>query len=86
MRRFYTKLVLSALCLSAMPAMAIDFPTVGEAPQNGKYYTLMSRSNPTNYMTRTSWDGAFYLMPFNMDDIKKAVFKAVDNGDNTWSL
>ena len=86
MRRFYTKLVLSALCLSAMPAMAIDFPSVGEAPQNGKYYTLMSRSNPTNYMTRTSWDGAFYLMPFNMDDIKKAVFKAVDNGDNTWSF
>jgi hypothetical protein len=66
--------------------MAVEFPTIGEAPQNGKFYTLASRSNPSNFMTRTSWDGAFYLMPYNADDIQKAVFKAIDNQNGTWSF
>lgn len=87
MKQNYVKKGLLALLFCvATPAMAIDFPTIGEAPQNGNTYTLISRSNPTNFMTRTSWDGAFYLMPYNVEDIKKAVFKAVKNENDTWSF
>ena len=87
MKKNYAKQALLALALFATaPTFAIEFPSIGEAPQNGKTYMLLSRSNPTNFMTRTPWDGAFYLMPYNKEDIKKAVFKAVKNENDTWSF
>ena len=87
MKQNYVKQALLALAFCAtMPTFAIEFPSIGEAPQNGKTYMLLSRSNPTNFMTRTSWDGAFYLLPYNKEDIKKAVIKAVKNDNGTWSF
>ena len=87
MKQNYVKQALLAFAFCAtMPTFAIEFPSIGEAPQNGKTYMLLSRSNPTNFMTRTSWDGAFYLLPYNKEDIKKAVIKAVKNDNGTWSF
>ena len=85
-QNYVKKGLLALLFCAATPAMAIDFPFIGQAPQDGKTYTLISRSNPTNFMTRTSWDGAFYVMPYNVNDIQKAVFKAVKNENDTWSF
>lgn len=87
MKKNYLKRVLPLLAFfAATPAMAVEFPAIGEALQDGKSYTLISRSNPTNFMTRTPWDGAFYLMPYNTEDIKKAVFKALKNDNGSWSF
>ena len=87
MKQNYVKQALLAVAFCATTsALAIEFPSIGEAPQNGKVYMLLSRSNPTNFMTRTSWDGAFFLLPYNKEDIKKAVVKATKNGDGTWSF
>lgn len=87
MKQNYAKQALLAMALFATaPTFAIEFPSIGEAPQNGKTYMLLSRSNPTNFMTRTPWDGAFYLMPYNKEDIKKAIIKTVKNDNGTWSL
>lgn len=87
MKKNYAKLALLALALVASAsASAIEFPTIGGAPEDGKVYILTSRSNPSNFWTRTSWDGAFYLQPYNADNIKKSAFKAVKNEDNTWSF
>lgn len=71
--------------VAAMPATAVDFPQVGEAPQDGKSYILISRSNPTQFWSRTSWDGAFYLLPYG-EQYKEAAVKAVKNDNGTWSF
>ena len=71
--------------LLAAPVAAVEFPSVGEAPQNGKSYILISRSNPTQFWSRTSWDGAYYLLPYG-DQYKSAAFKAVKNDNGTWSF
>lgn len=87
MKKNYAKQALLALALvTSVSASAIELPTIGGAPEDGKIYILTSRSNPSNFWTRTSWDGAFYLQPYNADNIKKSAFKAVKNGDNTWSF
>lgn len=87
MKKNYAKQALLALALvTSVSASAIEFPAIGGAPEDGKVYILTSRSNPSNFWTRTSWDGAFYLQPYNADNIKKSAFKAVKNDDNTWSF
>ena len=65
MRKNYLKLAAVALAMTAaQSALAVDFP-YAQTPADGQTYTLASRSNPTNYLMRTSWDGAFYLMPLS---------------------
>lgn len=42
--------------------------------------------NPTLYMSRTSWDGALYLLSKSSSNYASSVLTAVDNGDGTWSF
>lgn len=86
MKKNYLKHWLLAIgVLAAVPTMAVDFPPVGEAPQEGKSYILISRSNPTQFWSRTSWDGAYYLLPYG-DQYKQATIKALKNDNGTWSF
>ncbi len=65
MKKNLSKHVLLLLALFvASTAMAVDFPNVGKAPQDGGKYVLVSYVNPNNYFSRTGWDGAYYLLPY----------------------
>ena len=68
----------------SLAAMAIEAPQIGSTLTDGVTYVLISAANSDNYWTRTSWDGAFYLQPFNLENQQKAAFKAQHNDDGTW--
>ncbi|MGX8697214.1 MAG: hypothetical protein ACSW8D_12590, partial [Prevotella sp.] len=62
MKKNYFRLAFVALAMMAVQtALALDFP-YAKTPTDGERYILASRSNPTNFWTRTSWDGAYYLL------------------------
>ncbi len=68
-------------------AQAVDLPTLPlAAPVNGGKYVLVNAYTPTGYMSRTSWDGAFYFL--GKDDSKYAdhAFTAEKNADGTFSF
>ena len=62
MKKNYFRLAFVALAMmTVQAALALDFP-YAKTPTDGERYILASRSNPTNFWTRTSWDGAYYLL------------------------
>ena len=62
MKKNYLRLAALVLTMAAaQTALAVDFP-YAKAPADGETYILASRSNPTNFWTRTSWDGAYYFL------------------------
>ena len=85
MKNYVRQCLLSVALTAAVPAMAIDFPDVTQTLTDGGTYILISRSNPTQFWSRTSWDGAYYLLPYG-DQYKDAAFKAVKNENGTWSF
>ncbi len=87
MKKSYAKQALLAISLlAATPTLAIDFPTIGGAPENGKVYVLMSRSNPSLFSARTEWDSAFVFRSYDVNNIKRTALKAIKNEDETWSF
>ena len=86
MKKHYFKLAALAVMMAAAPeAQAIEFPCA-QTPVDGQSYVLASRSNPTNYWMRTSWDGAYYLMPYNDAKDNPGVFTAHQQADGTWTF
>ena len=85
MKRNYLKLMALSATMLAAPAMAVDLPYLS-APTDGKTYMLVSRLNPSAYVVPTPWDGAFYLMGYNLDDITKTAVTARANADGSWSF
>mgnify|MGYP002857291309 FL=1 len=85
MKRNYLKLMALSATMLAAPAMAVDLPYLS-APTDGKTYMLVSRLNPSAYVVPTPWDGAFYLMGYNLDDITKTTVTARANADGSWSF
>ena len=80
---FRQLLVLVAL-MTASTAMAIDFPKVGKTPVDGGKYVLVSYVNPNNYFSRTSWDGAYYLLPYADSQFASHAFTAHQEKNGTW--
>lgn len=80
-------LLLSALAVT-MGAEAQVTPKVQpEVPVSGQSYILVNRVQKADqYMSRTSWDGAFYFLPEAASNWAKYAFTAFDNGDGTWSF
>ena len=68
----------------ASTAMAVDFPKVGKAPQDGGKYVLVSYVNPNNYFSRTGWDGAYYLLPYADSHFADHAFTAHLANDGSW--
>ena len=84
MKKNYLKLMaLSAAMLTATGVQAVDFP-YAQTPTDGQSYILASRSNPTNFWTRTSWDGAYYVLPLADAQNNLGVFTAHKAEDGTW--
>ena len=70
---------------AAGQAGAVEFP-YAQVPADGQTYVLASRSNPTNYWMRTSWDGAYYLMPYNDAKDNLGAFTAHQQANGSWTF
>ena len=65
-KNYFKHLLLTIVLLaSASNVLAIDFPKIGEYPVDGNEYILVSYVKPDIFFTRTSWDGAYYLLPYD---------------------
>lgn len=72
-------------------AMAVVPPTIAQKLTDGDTYLLMNHARPAKYCTRTSWDGAYYLLDYtpwlnNTGAWQPIEFEAHDNGDGTWTF
>jgi len=86
MKKNYLKLMLLAVgILSANQLSAVELP-YASAPADGKTYMLVSRLKPASYVVPTSWDGAFYLQGYNLDEIAKTAVTAKANDNGSWSF
>ncbi|MBO7558645.1 MAG: hypothetical protein J6T52_09150 [Bacteroidaceae bacterium] len=54
------------------------------APEDGGQYILVNAYSPAGYMSRTSWDGAFYFLDENGSNYASHAFTAQKNDDGTW--
>ena len=54
------------------------------APEDGGQYILVNAYTPAGYMSRTSWDGAFYFLDENGSNYASHAFTAQKNDDGTW--
>jgi len=73
-----------ALVLCASSVWAIERPSIGRTLTDGQTYTLVSFTNPSNFLSRTSWDGAYYLLDINSSNYAKNVFTAHKNEWGEW--
>ena len=63
MKKNYLRIAaLLAAVVSSTSAMAIDPPTIAQELVDGATYTLINYAKPDLYLSRTSWDGAYYLL------------------------
>ena len=84
MMKNYMKIVVVALAMMATTTVsAVEFPCA-KAPVDGQTYILANLSNPTNYWTRTSWDGAYYLLSYNDAKDKLGTFTAHQAENGSW--
>ena len=81
-------LLLSSLLASVLSINAQVTPKVQpETLVNGKQYVLVNKAQTaTQYMSRTSWDGAYYFLGESDSKYADHAFMAVDNGDGSWSF
>ena len=82
------QLLLSCLLVSAFAANAQVAPKAKpETLVAGKQYVLVNRAqSATQYMSRTSWDGALYFLGESDSKYANHAFTAVLNSDDTWSF
>ena len=82
------KLLLTSLLASVMMINAQVTPKVQPETlvAGNKYVMVNAAQNTTQYMSRTSWDGAIYFLGENDSKYANHQFVAVDNGDGTWSF
>ena len=77
MKKNYLRLAAAAAAvLSSAQAMAIDPPSVAKTLTDGATYTLINYAKPDLYLSRTTWDGAYYLLDFASSNYKKYTFVA----------
>lgn len=76
-----------AIVGTSLTAEAIERPkTPAGAPQEGGKYILVNAYNPTGYMSRTSWDGAFYFLGETDSRYANHAFTAEKNENGSWSF
>ena len=85
LHNYIKQMALATGLLLTLTASAIELP-YAKAPADGSTYILSSRLKPASYLTRTSWDGALYLQPYNPDNVAKAAVTARKNDDGSWSF
>ena len=75
---------LGVMLLTTANAMAIDFPKIGRTLTDGGTYVFVNYAKPNIYLSRTSWDGAYYLRPIADSQYASHAFTAHQSSDNTW--
>lgn len=72
----------------ALPTFAQVEPNVKpEIPVDGQQYVLVNKNqSATQYMSRTSWDGALYFLGKDDSHYADYAMTAVKNEDGTWSF
>ncbi|MBO4315089.1 MAG: hypothetical protein J5867_03865 [Prevotella sp.] len=83
-KNYLRKIVMVATLLVSANAMAVEFPKIGRTLTDGATYTLVSYVKPDIFLARTSWDGAYYLLPLADSQYAKNVFTAHQVNDDTW--
>ena len=84
MKRKHLRFVFAlAGILSAGQAMAIDPPTLARELTDGGTFTLVNYAKPNIFLSRTSWDGAYYLLDLSASNYKKYAFVA-HKDDTGW--
>ncbi len=73
--------IAAASVLTSAQAMAINPPSVGKTLVDGATYTLVNYAKPDLYLSRTSWDGAYYLLDYASSNYKKYAFVAHQDED-----
>ena len=89
MTKHYFKLAALAVAMvTAQGAMAYDepFAKFAQAPADGQTYTLVSKLDLTRFTRPTSWDGALYLQPYDLDQVTNASLTAIGHEDGSWSF
>ncbi len=78
---------MSFLALSLAVNAQVEPNIKPEVPINGQKYVLVNRAqNSTQYMSRTSWDGALYFLGQSNSNYASYAFTALSNADGTWSF
>jgi len=85
MNRLY---ITAALLGSALAASAgVDPKVKPEVLASGNEYVLVNKAQTASqYMSRTSWDGALYFLGESDSNYANHAFAAIDNGNGTWSF
>lgn len=80
-------LLLAVMAVTAGAQAQVTPKVQPETPVNGKSYILVNKAQTAGqYMSRTSWDGAFYFLGESDSNWANHAFTAFDNGDGTWSF
>ena len=61
-KNYFRLLAIAAMTAVSATAFAIDPPLKSEVLTDGNTYLLFSYANPSKVLSRTSWDGAYYLL------------------------
>lgn len=77
-------MLLGTMLMATANAMAIDFPKIGSTLTEGKDYVLVSYARPDLFLSRTSWDGAYYLRPFADSQYESNYFTAYQGENGAW--
>jgi len=80
-------LLLSALAVSSLAEAQVTPKVQPETLVNGKSYILVNKAqNASQYMSRTSWDGALYFLGESDSNYANHAVTATENGDGTWTF
>ncbi|MCM1311454.1 MAG: hypothetical protein NC206_00285 [Bacteroides sp.] len=88
MKKHYIKAcVLCAAMLASLHVAAVERPKLQtQVLTNGEKYVLFNYARPDGYMSRTSWDGAYYFLGPDDSNYSAHEFTAIQNQDGTWSF
>lgn len=88
MRKHYIRVcVVCAALAASLHVGAVERPKLKtQTITDGEKYVLFNYVRPDGYMSRTSWDGAYYFLGPNDSNYATHEFTAVQNDDGTWSF
>ena len=86
MKQNYVRMALMSLMMGmATMVMAIGYPKYPtQAPAEGGKYVLCNLAVPTGYMSRTSWDGAYYFLGKDDSKYETYAFTAHQDENGLW--
>lgn len=80
-------LALVAVWGVCLQTFAVDFPKLPvQVPADGGKYVLVNPANLAGYMSRTSWDGAYYFLGANDSQYAKYAITAHAQEDGSWTF